>query len=171
MESPFETSEGIDLIGFKKPNYDICYIEAKTRSANISSAICCGKNSLAEQLKDSRLLSKLDALIPICGSRHKLIIWISELMERGKVPSSKNIIEHILSTDKYLRYGSIIHPKLSGQLNFNRAFDFLDRDCSQLRSCNDDCKNCSARNPITFIDVELEDFDREVQDFVNSAVV
>ena len=169
-ESPFETSEGVDLVGFKKPNYDICYIEAKARTASISSAICCGSDSLAGQLKDSRLSSKLNEWLPIRGSRYSLSIWITELMRRGDIPPDRSIIERILSTNKYLRYGSIIHPKLSKPLNFNRAFNFLDIDCSNYRKCNNNCVNCSTRNPITFMDVELEDFDRDVQDFVNSAM-
>jgi len=112
VESPFETTSGIDLIGMELQQWAISYVEVKTWTDNSDapSSICCSSTSLTEQLSRNRIDRRFHSRNAIQGSRIGLARIIKEKIVRGELPRNPSIIKTILGATDYERFGFIVHP-------------------------------------------------------------
>jgi len=112
VESPFETTSGIDLVGLKKEKWDVSYVEVKTRTSNsgLTSCVSGSSNCLADQLDSNRCDARFNSRNMLQGSKSAIVRIIKEKILKGEFPNDPSIIKKILRATSYNRYGFVIHP-------------------------------------------------------------
>jgi len=155
IESPFETSSGIDLIGIALQQWAISFVEVKTRTDNsdTTSSLCCSSTSLAEQLSRGRIDKRFHSQNAIQGSRIGLARIIKEKIVRGELPRDPSIIKTILGAIGYDRFGFIVHPSP------NLSSDVFDKAIATLGS------------GVTFVDFAFQEMVNALASFEQDSTV
>ncbi len=175
-KSPLKEGEGVDLMGIQKSNMKICFGESKFRNSTNKSEIKDTIKKLAEQLYDSRLDGILNGgEDDFLYNAYQSLEWLKELLmqliEEGKLPFDEIVLDELFSTKGYSKFGSIIRQmkKLPTDKLFDQAFELIDQNCKEYNECLKICApNCKDRNPIFFIDFQLEALMLEVESFLRS---
>lgn len=172
--------EGLDIIGIRIHDeiMDICYAEVKARMNNrgVPSAVYYNKDSLAKQLSDERLQEIfMSQNYRVFGSK----IWIFRMLYKNfRFYGLQNIEDKlgqiVFHSNKYVRYGIIVHPYASEKDQLirsaiDKAFDYIDEKCYRRDTCLEEGRQCSEdcnlRNPITFISIAFKRFNDILQEF------
>ncbi len=169
----FEYSTGIDLVGVKSDTFDIIYAESKASETNVKFFINNLKKELAEDVRDERIDVYFKDGTRLPATKLWIIDYAKKMVKEGKIKADKETVERLItSKEKYIRYGCLVHYPINPELDFSQEFKKLDEYCKQKfemekRKCTIKCTGeCLNRNPIYFIDINLKDIRKKVDDII-----
>jgi hypothetical protein len=153
----FEIQTGIDLVGIKSKNFDIIYVQVKATEKKEKFLVNKQKEGLPDDLKDKKIDESFWEETREPATKLWIIDLAKQLVENGIIKADKNSVEKlIMAKEKYIRYGSLVHPPLDYKVDFSPEFEKLLGHCkekheSEGKKCERKCSaDCSDKNPIYF---------------------
>ncbi|NJD78268.1 MAG: hypothetical protein FIB08_14445 [Candidatus Methanoperedens sp.] len=174
----FEIQTGMDLVGIKSEGFDIIYAQVKATEKEEKFLINKQKEGLPEDLKDK----KIDEYFREGTKEPATKLWIIDLaknlVERGIIKANKDTVEKlIMGKEKYIRYGSLVHPPVDYKIDFSPEFEKLIEYCKEKHenegiNCTKKCSiACSDRNPVYFVDMVVKDITQRVNDIIKLELI
>ena len=169
----FEIQTGLDLVGIDAEDFNVVYTQVKATEKTDKFLINKQKGGLPEDLKDE----KLDQYFKEGTKEPATKLWIIDLAKKliddGIIKADKDTVEKLISSkEKYIRYGTLVHPPTKFDLDFSPEIEKLNTFCKEKhekegKKCLKKCSiDCSDRNPIYFVDLEVEDIKDRVDDII-----
>ncbi len=169
----FEIQTGIDLVGIKSEGFDIIYVQVKATEKKEKFLVNRQKEGLPEDLKDKKIDEHFREETKEPSTKLWIIDLAKQLVEKGVIKADKDAVEKlILAKEKYIRYGSLVHPPVEYEIDFSPESEKLIGYCKEKHEaegikCGKNCSvDCSDRNPIYFIDMVVKDITKRVDDII-----
>lgn len=169
----FEIQTGLDLVGIKAKDFSIIYVQVKATEKEIKFIIDQQKKGLPEDLKDKKFDEYFKAETKEPFTKLWIIDFAKGLVEKGIIKADKDTVEKLIITkEKYIRYGSLIHPPVNYEIDFSYEFDKLNDYCKEKHEnegikCTKKCSiDCPDRNPIYFLDMVVKEITERVNDII-----
>lgn len=169
----FEIQTGVDLVGIDTDDFNVVYTEVKATEKTQKFLINKQKEKLPEDLKDDRLDQYFKEYTREPATKLWIIDLVKKLIDKNVINADKNVVEKLISSkEKYLRYGTLVHPPTKFELDFSPEIAKINTFCKEKHEkegnkCKKKCRlDCSDRNPIYFVDLEVKDIKDRVDDII-----
>jgi hypothetical protein len=168
-ERPFDVIRGVDLAGVCLSSWLVVLTEIK---ASESTGLASQLQAARDDLSCVRVVPRFQLNLDDGRSRRSAVVALRRAMREGRLSGctiSPDNIEQLLSGDRFVRVGAIIHSKLTAKYNYKQTLKLLRTDDLEFhghKGCPEHERNIKSNLPTVILDVDVDDFKTRIREWI-----